>query len=102
MIKINAEKQGRHFLLEISGHAEFSKSNDIVCAAVSALYYTLVLAAGREKSVKSLSRFEKSGFVQLEFFAPESFNTAFKTIINGFALINEQYPKNVGLKYKNN
>ena len=102
MIKINAEKRGRHFLLEVSGHADFSKTNDIVCAAVSTLYYTLASAVCKEKSVKSLSRFEKSGFAQIEFFAPESFNTAFKTVTTGFALISEQYPNNVGLKYKNN
>ena len=47
MIKINAEKRGRHFLLEVSGHAGFSKTNDIVCAAVSTLYYTLASAVSK-------------------------------------------------------
>lgn len=89
--------------LSIEGHAGYAeKGADIVCAAVSILFYTL--AESLETSgylTKPLKKTVKEGKSSLKATANEAYraNTEliFWTILNGMNLLSLDYPENVKL-----
>ena len=91
MIKINFKEN----LITITGHANYSDGNDIVCASVSSIMYTTVNALLRldENSIKYTDNKDKVTIEVLKH------NDVIDTlIVNMMSLFNQlelDYPKNV-------
>lgn len=98
MIKIRATEEGKHKTLKIDGHAMYSDGKDIVCAAVSAIYYALLASLAEEKGVRFMSHFESNGSARLSFVASDLSHGGFNMAVRGFSLIAENYRKNVSVQ----
>ena len=98
MIKIRICEDGKNKLLKIDGHAMYSDKNDIVCAAVSAIYYALLASVAEEKDVRYMSHFESSGSAKLSFQANDISHGGFNMAVRGLSLIAENYRKNVSFR----
>ncbi len=97
MIKIYAADNGGSYEIRIRGHACFSKSSDIVCAAVSSLYYALLGSLENDKSVHRVRSRQQSGSAALEFCAGKLTAGAYDMALHGFSQLAFTYPKNVKL-----
>lgn len=98
MIKIAARRQNHTYSLVIKGHANFSKGKDIVCSAVSALYFALLAAAEKDEGVYSLKSREADGYGKIEFSGGENMKGAFNMAMEGFLLLQRNFPKNVKIE----
>ena len=104
MIKIQIIIDNSQILkVEVKGHADYAdKGSDIVCAAVSAIVQT----AGHEvEKMSKNSTCEKEGYYSIitEKIDDENSRDAqiiLKTMQNGLAELQEQYPKNIKLEVK--
>lgn len=88
--------------LSIEGHAKHGKKGeDIVCSAISTLFYTLGQALYESKDMLSEDLIfideEGKGYIKCKPKAEFDGNIArtYMTIITGFRLISENYKKNV-------
>lgn len=95
MIKITARCQNHRYSLKINGHAGFSRGKDIVCSAVSALYFALLAAAEKDEGVFSLKSREADGLGEIEFAGGINMRGAFNMAMEGFILLERNFPKNV-------
>ncbi|MBQ6937619.1 MAG: ribosomal-processing cysteine protease Prp, partial [Clostridia bacterium] len=98
MIKITAQRQGNRYFLKIKGHAGFSRGKDIVCSAVSALYFALLATAEKDKGVYSLKSREADGYGEIEFIGGINMKGAFNMAMEGFILLARNFPKNVKIE----
>lgn len=100
-----------NYSIIVKGHAGFNPGNDIVCAAVSTLMYTLLQCMIAENDAGNLEEFhsyldERGGYMRLRV-KPKAetagyVDTMFSTISTGFALVSKKYHKNVRFKYQRN
>lgn len=91
---------GIHYL-SVLGHAGYaSEGKDIVCAAVSAVSWTLLgfLHNARE-DIEELSREAESGLVLVLCKGNERIDTAFEMALIGYLQIEQQYPTYVEVNY---
>lgn len=92
------------FTLDITGHAEHGKKGeDIVCSAISTLFYTLgqsLYASVDMLEDISFSDKDGNGHLSCKPKAEYEANVSliFWTILNGFQLVADNYKKNVVLK----
>ena len=101
MIRIRYDREGDEHTLTASGHAGAeSYGRDIVCAAVSALVYTLAQAMGDAEEDGRLTEFSytlDSGDAVIRAtpadFAQESVDAAVETVVTGLRMIAERYPE---------
>ena len=91
--------------LEIEGHAEHGeKGEDIVCSAISTLFYTLAQSVIESESMLSKKPVFKDkegrGYLKCKPKKEYEGNIArsYWTILVGFELVAKNYPKNVTLK----
>ena len=100
------KQDGCFFYIKINGHAGYTRNGaDIVCAACSALTYTLLQCAlsmqakGQAKDVRIGNAADGLFAVEVETLADtrERFETVVDTIATGFLLLQHKYPKNVQL-----
>ena len=107
MTAVTFSEKGNKFSIYIDGHAGYNPAGpDIVCAACSTLAYTLlqsVLSLESKGSISSLTYGDdpEKGTFFLELIADGDvlcpLRTVFQVIINGYALLEHKYPKNVKL-----
>lgn len=92
------EKDGVKRLL-MTGHANYSPGNDIVCAACSALVFALLAYMEHEPAhiLEVMELTCKKGEVRLEAKGDAAFAAAFKTVVLGLQKIAEKYPNYVSL-----
>lgn len=103
MIKCEFTILNDDLILQIQGHAEYSKGNDIVCAGVSALSYTLV---GTLANAKIPYEFKDNPgdflcgarIKGLDIIARNLAGIVFETICIGLMQIAKTYPNNVSVK----
>lgn len=94
---------GDKYQISITGHADYSHGGpDIVCSACSMLACTLlqtILSEEAEGTVEDVSMSEVAGDVRLQFTAcnRERIRAVTETIIQGFALLQNEYPQHVKL-----
>lgn len=102
MIEVIITREANEFRATTSGHADYNPGNDIVCAAVSALMYTLkgsvrnILRGGRKKykfkdgtcDVRYVANSKENGFVA---------SVIFSTVIVGMMQIQKTYPGHVAV-----
>ena len=104
MIKITYKAKGKKHKLSIEGHAEHGEQGkDLVCCAVSTLFYTLAQsvmeANGQGLLAKAPSIHEENGNGTISCIANGRYEANVSliwwTILNGFMLLEENYPKNI-------
>ena len=102
---INITFNPKTFTLDVTGHAEHGKKGeDIVCAAISTLFYTLgeSLYATRYMMAEDIvfSDEDGNGHLSCKPKAEYEANVSliYWTILNGFQLVARNYKKNVNLK----
>ena len=100
MIQIRALKTGESYFLKIRGHANHKKDGDIVCAAVSSLYFALLSFLETDDGVIKLQSREEEGLGKLSFTGRGHSHGAFKMAIEGFTLLQRNFPKNVKVIFK--
>ena len=99
MITVNYSFEEETHELSIRGHAGYSDcGNDIVCAAVSAIAYTLLgMLENNSDHIDSLDTIENVGDVSIFCEGDEKIANAFEMAIIGLAQIANQYPDNITL-----
>ena len=92
------------FTLDITGHAEHGeKGEDIVCSAISTLFYTLGQSLYQSKHMmqEDIVFSDEDGNGHLSCKPKEEYEAnvslIYWTILNGFELVAENYKKNVNL-----
>lgn len=102
---INITFNPNTFTLDITGHAEHGKKGeDIVCAAISTLFYSLgeSLYATRYMMAEDVIFDDEDGNGHITCKPKEEYEAnvslIFWTILNGFQLVARNYKKNVNLK----
>lgn len=102
---INIKFNPKTFTLDITGHAEHGKKGeDIVCSAISTLFYTLGQSLYESKHMMAedivFSDEDGNGHLSCTPKAEYEANVSliYWTILNGFELVAENYKKNVKLK----
>lgn len=95
MIEISAEKKANNFKVNIKGHAMYSKGEDILCSAVSILYYSLVAAAEKDAFVTSLETNTEKGLGEISFSGGRESRGAYKMALEGFTMLARQFPENI-------
>ena len=85
--------------LSMTGHANFSPGDDIVCAACSALVFALLgYMENNPAHIFEVGEFTvRKGEVRLSAAGDNAFAAAFETVTLGLAKIAEKYPKHVRL-----
>ena len=101
---INITFNPKDFTLDITGHAEHGKKGeDIVCSAISPLFYTLAQALYESKDMMAediiFSDEDGNGHISCKPKAEYEANVSliYWTILNGFELVAENYKENVKL-----
>lgn len=85
--------------IEVDGHAEYNPGNDIVCAAISTLCYTLINqleAMYSRDQLNDLQIIDESGHIEIKLVKDWGYKTQWYAIrdffITGMEMIAEQYP----------
>jgi len=100
MTQIFVGRSGNWYEIRIQGHADYAKQgNDIVCAAISALSYTLMqslLEAEEAGIIRGLQQCLEQGDIRAgyESIHHGTAGTILNTILCGFRMIEERYPEN--------
>ena len=101
---INISFNPKTFELDVTGHAEHGKKGeDIVCAAISTLFYTLASSLYDSKDMLAedmvFSDEDGNGHIMCKPKAEYEANVSliYWTILNGFQLVANEYKKNVEL-----
>lgn len=101
---INIEFNPSTYAIDVTGHAEYGKKGeDIVCAAISTLFYTLGESLYKSRQmIEGDFTFENedgNGHIECKPKAEYEANVSliYWTILNGFELVAENYKENVTL-----
>jgi uncharacterized protein YsxB (DUF464 family) len=98
MLKIHPRINGNAFRISVKGHAGFDKAGkDIVCAAVSALTYTMIQALV-DQEIEPDSYRDDPGDFYLSAKLNEPAKIAVQTILRGYDLLSSAYPENILIK----
>ncbi|HZK22207.1 MAG TPA: ribosomal-processing cysteine protease Prp [Oscillospiraceae bacterium] len=100
MTTVSVQEYYDSYIISVAGHAGFDEvGKDIVCAAISALTYTMINAlkwAEDENCLYIRAESVDDGSVYLEVlpydFSREKIDTIIETCIIGYSLIEEDYP----------
>jgi uncharacterized protein YsxB (DUF464 family) len=101
---INITFNPKSYALDITGHAEHGKKGeDIVCSAISTLFYTLAesLYEARHMLKEDIDFSDEDGNGHLAIIPKEEYmenvSLIYWTILTGFQLVAKNYKKNVKL-----
>ena len=92
-----------HIKIKLEGHAGYASQNDVVCAGISTLTYTLINFLDdkiTEGKIRNLSYSENPGDIEIEFELidfPEWAQVC-DFLLTGYAMISEHFPDNAALK----
>ena len=91
-------------VIDIKGHAGFNPGNDIVCAGVSTLAYTLInliQTMSERRELKEILIKDSSGDIHIETVHEDEqcskWDDVVEFFITGIAMLEEHYPKHVNL-----
>lgn len=100
MITVTADRL--EYSVTIEGHAGYcdEKGKDIVCAAMSILYYTFcMMLTEQESKLLSLEMSEGEGTYKIKWCPQEGYaeiiDTVYDMFLTGVRLLHENYPNNV-------
>ena len=98
MTQISISKKSNRYKVAIDGHAGFARrGEDIVCAAVSMLYYALLGTVENDRAVSFIKSTHENGFATLSFIGGVNSPGAFEMAKEGFMQLTRTYPKFVSL-----
>ncbi len=103
MVEVNFDRSRDRYIISVEGHAGYgAKGEDVVCAAVSVLTFTLFRAIQEFDHRGGIERFYHSisdGNAQFDFSVKESFIREVRAtvdgIFEGFFLLEENFPCHV-------
>lgn len=98
MIRVVYEKTKSKREITISGHANYDEvGKDIVCSAISTLFYTLARALSdvSDEFESFMVNDTKGGYVLCVGDISENTDVIIDTIINGIKMVADDYPENV-------
>ena len=96
MINIKLKGEDKKYEISAEGHAMFNPGNDIVCAAVSCLFYTFIGFLGNCNEAEH--SFELSSGKAL-ILAEGDIEQAYKMFVIGLLQLEKSYPDNVKICY---
>ena len=99
MIEIIAYRPTDRVRIEIKGHAGYAEhGRDIICSAVSILYYTLKeRACDIDQRAVSVSGTSGNAHIDIKI-RNANMRECVDTIMTGFRMLSTEYPNNVRLK----
>ncbi len=99
MTQVEYRVGDRSHSLTITGHADYSDhGNDIVCAGVSAITFTLLgFLDNHSDDIESISAQTKSGYAAVSCVGGEKTALAFDMALIGLQQIAMKYPKHVSI-----
>lgn len=99
MIECSYVHGGGSYALNITGHAGYSQAgNDIVCAGVSAIAFSLIAYVEEHRGEAEYARTEyQSGSFLASVIGNEKMGAAFEMAASGIALIADKYPENAAI-----
>lgn len=93
MITVRYERAGCHHRLTVEGHAGYSKQgNDIVCAAVSSISWTLIGYLVEEEPEYTAADTDR-GYMEVTCTGGEKAANAFDMAVLGYRQIAQKYPQ---------
>lgn len=98
MINIKVSVKDDEYSIEAEGHALFNSGNDIVCSAVSALFYAFSGFLHNSSVVKRADIHLNSGDAKIK--ARGDIQQAFDMFMIGLLQIEKSYPKNIHIHIK--
>ena len=98
MIKVNIIVSDDTYDISAEGHALFNPGNDIVCSAVSALFYAFAGFLYNDSKVRRFGIHLDSGDAKIE--AKGDIRQAFDVFVIGLLQIEKSYPDNVKIDLK--
>lgn len=100
MVAVTVCDEGEKKSLVMTGHANYSPENDIVCAACSAVVFALI--GFMQKAPEHLYAVEAlrcvKGDVEVTALGDAAFAGAFAMAVTGLAQISKKYPQHLWLK----
>ena len=93
MINIKVSVKDDEYSIEADGHALFNPGNDIVCSAVSALFYAFAGFLYNDSKVRRFGIHLDSGDAKIE--ARGDIQQAFDVFMIGLLQIEKAYPSNL-------
>lgn len=103
MTTVRVKKKEKRYWVEVTGHAGFSDQNDIVCSAVSVLGFTLINGLKNELGTRCELSYQ-DGEIRIFAFPDQEqehdMQMILKTVLLGYELLAEQYPKYVKIQGK--
>ena len=93
MIEVFAYRNGGYYRLYVTGHADYHKGNDVVCAGVSALVGALLSFAEKMPDCRHMRAFSTRGTAFLS--CRGGLGSAFEAVADGLAQIAASYPAHV-------
>lgn len=96
MIKVNITVSDDTYDISAEGHALFNPGNDIVCSAVSALFYAFAGYLHNDSKVRRADIHLDSGDAKIK--AKGDIKQAFDVFIIGLLQIEKAYPSFINIK----
>lgn len=93
MINVNITVKNDEYLIKAEGHALFNPGNDIVCSAVSALFYAFAGFLHNSSVVRRADVHLNSGNAKIK--ARGDIQQAFDMFMIGLLQIEKAYPSNL-------
>jgi uncharacterized protein YsxB (DUF464 family) len=98
MIKVNITVDNDEYCITADGHALFNPGNDIVCSAVSALFYAFAGFLHNDSKVRRADIHLNSGDAEIK--AKGDIRQAFDVFVIGLLQIEKSYPQNIKIDLK--
>ncbi|MBP3703634.1 MAG: ribosomal-processing cysteine protease Prp [Lachnospiraceae bacterium] len=102
MITIKTERKPGRFYVKLSGHAGYAPpgENDIVCAAISMIFYTFIntIETWKKKNSIEIAYEDKEGkaWVSVTYREDDKkVQGSVEMLVTGFLMLKEKYPQNI-------
>lgn len=96
VIRISSGRRGirREYAIEMDGHAGFNPGNDVVCAALSCLFFSLCNYLGSIASPE-VEIVQDGGYGSVRCLGGLRVRLAFEFCVFAFRMLSSSYPENV-------
>lgn len=101
MVNVRIQRDSNRFNIDLNGHALFNPGNDIVCAGISSLVYSLVGLAGNNDYNKKISIGDDQSSIEM-IGMDRYLEGATDQLIIGLLQIEKKYPDHVKIELFDN
>ena len=102
MTNIRCSNDREEYTIDIDGHAGYNPGNDIVCAGVSILGFTLLNAIENQiTDVCEITMIDGDIHIRVKgtVNSQQDIRTIVETIMFGYELLEDQYPANISVEW---